>query len=70
MISKPTFSRISAIGHPHMKSGSPISGATERESTDDNFAEWAYDDRLHCDPWVQDITKEEHAVLRRYPHCR
>ncbi|MDP6554684.1 MAG: hypothetical protein QGG71_08440 [Pirellulaceae bacterium] len=53
-----------------MKSGSPISGATERESTDDNFAEWAYDDRLHCDPWVQDITKEEHAVLRRYPHCR
>ncbi len=46
------------------------SGATERESTDDDFAEWAYDDRLYIDPWVQDITKEEHAVLRRYLHCR
>ncbi len=46
------------------------SGATERESTDDDFAEWAYDDRLYIDPWVQDITKEEEHVLRRYLHCR
>jgi hypothetical protein len=46
------------------------SGHAERESTDDNFCEWAYDDRLYKDPWVQDVTKEEYDVLSKYLRCR
>ena len=42
------------------------SGSTERESSDDNFCEWAYDDRLYKDPWVKDVTKEEYDVLSKY----
>ncbi len=46
------------------------SGGMSGESTDRTFCEWAYDDRLYKDPWVQDVTKEEYHVLSRYLHCR
>ena len=37
---------------------------------DEGFSEWAYDDRIYSDPWVQDISKEEYKVLRKYLLCR
>ena len=46
------------------------SGASKRESDDDDFCEWAYDDRLYTEPWVQDITKKEYDVLSKFLRCR
>jgi hypothetical protein len=42
------------------------SANTERESTDDDFCEWAYHDRLYTHPHVRDVTKEEYQVLSKY----
>jgi hypothetical protein len=42
------------------------SGNKKRESTDDNFCEWAYDDRLYKNPWVRDVTKGEYEILSKY----
>jgi len=34
------------------------------------FSQWAYDDRIYKDPWVQDVTEEEYRVLEKYLGCR
>ena len=42
----------------------------DAEEIDEEFSEWAYDDRLYVDPWVQNVTKEEYEVLSKYLNCR
>lgn len=32
----------------------------------EGFSEWAYDDRIYQDPWVQDVTEAEYRVLKNY----
>jgi hypothetical protein len=40
------------------------------EIREEGFSEWAYDDRLYMDPWVQNVTKQEYDVLSKYLNCR
>lgn len=34
------------------------------------FEEFAYDDRMYIDPWVQDVFEAEYTVLQKYLRCR
>jgi len=47
-----------------------INAKLKKLAEGESFEEWPYDDRMYCDPWVQDITKMEEGVLRKYIYCR